>query len=321
LNLCTHPNPTIFIGIDEAGYGPNLGPLVVAATAFLADKTWQSLDWWKQLAPLVGRAGSTSSLIIDDSKKVLASSSGQLTLAHTAKAILAMTGQLSPSLEGLIRTLAPRDLVHFQNEHWSSPPSICRWPDSDEPLTDLLSDQHSLQPFPIAARVLFPSAFNERLQLSPTKADVEADLIRDLLDRQLQSIPSNITNIDITIDRLGGRRYYRDFLESCFENAWVLTRQETTQISQYAIDLPGRSINIRFVVKGDQHSLPVAAASMIAKFLREESMHQFNRFWQHLIPNLQATAGYPTDAKRFLADLGHHPQAKNITQHQLWRAK
>ena len=33
----------LMIGTDEAGYGPNLGPLVVTATAWRAMQAWRSL--------------------------------------------------------------------------------------------------------------------------------------------------------------------------------------------------------------------------------------------------------------------------------------
>ena len=40
----------ILIGTDEAGYGPNLGPLTVAATAWHLPDGVEPLDLWKALA-------------------------------------------------------------------------------------------------------------------------------------------------------------------------------------------------------------------------------------------------------------------------------
>ena len=58
------------VGIDEAGYGPNLGPLVQAAVALhLPD---DDPAGWETLKPVVRRCARrpTAGLLIDDSKKV-----------------------------------------------------------------------------------------------------------------------------------------------------------------------------------------------------------------------------------------------------------
>ena len=58
------------VGIDEAGYGPNLGPLVQAAVAlYLPDGDPAG---WETLKPVVRRCGEKADgrLLIDDSKKV-----------------------------------------------------------------------------------------------------------------------------------------------------------------------------------------------------------------------------------------------------------
>src|SRR5882762_6785621 len=58
------------VGIDEAGYGPNLGPLVQAAVAlYLPD---DDPAGWETLKPIVRRCHEKDDdrLLIDDSKKV-----------------------------------------------------------------------------------------------------------------------------------------------------------------------------------------------------------------------------------------------------------
>jgi hypothetical protein len=58
-----------------------------------------------------------------------------------------------------------------------------------------------------------------------------------------------------------------------------------------------------FVVDGDQRHLPIALASMTAKYVRELMMERFNAFWLALQPALRPTAGYYNDAQRFLTDI------------------
>ena len=60
-----------YVGLDEAGYGPNLGPLVVASTACLvAGKPNQCL--WKKLSKALRKSEHEDDgrLLVDDSKKV-----------------------------------------------------------------------------------------------------------------------------------------------------------------------------------------------------------------------------------------------------------
>ena len=67
--------------------------------------------------------------------------------------------------------------------------------------------------------------------------------------------------------------------------------------------------------------LPAALASMASKYLRELAMQAFNEFWRRRVPGLQPTAGYPLDAKRFRADIAQTQRRLNISDRVLWRMK
>ena len=56
-------------------------------------------------------------------------------------------------------------------------------------------------------------------------------------------------------------------------------------------------------MQAEERHLPVALASMFAKYVRELLMGAFNHYWQQVVPGLRPTAGYYTDAMRFLADI------------------
>jgi len=49
--------------------------------------------------------------------------------------------------------------------------------------------------------------------------------------------------------------------------------------------------------------MPVALASMVAKFTRELHMMRFNRYFASLVPDIKPTAGYVQDGRRFLKEI------------------
>jgi hypothetical protein len=66
------------IGIDEAGYGPNLGPLVMSSVACRVPDEQLDADLWRLLAAAVRRGGDRDDgrLVVDDSKVVYSTSRG-----------------------------------------------------------------------------------------------------------------------------------------------------------------------------------------------------------------------------------------------------
>ena len=75
------------VGIDEAGYGPNLGPLVQAAVAVRLPG--HDPAGWDTLKPHVRRCCDPDDgrLLIDDSKKVYAGGNGLAELELAAMAV------------------------------------------------------------------------------------------------------------------------------------------------------------------------------------------------------------------------------------------
>src|SRR5579884_4217043 len=103
-----------WIGIDEAGYGPNLGPLVM--TAVVAEATdvarpgvgeERSIDFWGDLAPTVDRAGGDPArLWVDDSKAILRGGKGRDRLESACLAALHAAGRGIPgSLTELLESV------------------------------------------------------------------------------------------------------------------------------------------------------------------------------------------------------------------------
>ena len=84
----------------------------------------------------------------------------------------------------------------------------------------------------------------------------------------------------------------------------ILVEDETPARSAYrAIHAHGET-SIAFLVEGEQASPLVALASCIAKYARELHLLLLNHWWSQVVPGLRPTAGYGSDAHRWLRDLG-----------------
>jgi ribonuclease HII len=101
------------------------------------------------------------------------------------------------------------------------------------------------------------------------------------------------------VDRQGGRRYYGTWLAELMPGAPLRIIEEVPARSAYSA---GRT-SVEFRVGADGLFFETALASMIAKYVREIAMGLFNSWWHHRLPGIRPTAGYPADAKRFIADV------------------
>ena len=102
----------------------------------------------------------------------------------------------------------------------------------------------------------------------------------------------------------------------------LVARLEGVGLScEYAIDHLSREVHLRFEPRADGGHLNVALASMASKYLREVCMLQFNRYWLAKRPGLKPTAGYPTDAGRFFADIQPVLKTDGTDERTVWRAK
>ena len=83
----------------------------------------------------------------------------------------------------------------------------------------------------------------------------------------------------------------------------------------------GRDITVSFKPRADGENVCVALASMLAKYVREVCMKQFNEFWAKHVPGIKPTAGYPLDAKRFYAEIRPAMERLGIEPDAVWRKK
>jgi len=197
---------------------------------------------------------------------------------------------------------------------------------SAESATTTLRDKFSATGIALCglrARVLFPHVFNQ--QLRDVAGDNKSTLLSlttfSLLQEMLAMLPPEDASVPVRVvcDKHGGRSNYNPFFVEFFPGEFPQPIVEAREESTYHLSA-GREMHFSFFSKGERFT-PVALASLVAKYLRELAMFAWNDYWTQEVPGLRGTAGYPTDAKRFLAEMYEAAQARDIHKEDFWRVK
>jgi ribonuclease HII len=317
---------TLLIGTDEAGYGPNLGPLLISATTWRVPDDGAALDLYDHLRHIIrADASSNCHIPIADSKQLYKPGGGLLNLERGLFAALSSREAKVDRWRDAWHALAPTDAEQWQCVPWYSDYNMPLPIDLDDGRRSadtmlwaegLNSANISLEG--IRSTALFPERFNALVDRYDSKGAVLSlatlELVRDALQQHDDS------HVLIQCDKHGGRNRYFAILQTVFPDERFQIVRESRDASVYRWDRPGRPIEIRFVAKGESF-LPAALASMTSKYLRELAMKAFNAFWQQHLPKLKPTAGYPVDAKRFKAEIEAVRQKLRVDERMLWRVR
>ncbi len=317
----------ILIGTDEAGYGPNLGPLIVAASACAVPDELGVCDFYDLLAQSVClQADDASSRIaIADSKRLYKPGGS---LAHLERAVFSALAARDvrpdcwqavwPAL--CVNEVDASNAVPWYTDYDEPAPLDCSLRDVDAAFDCFGANcqDKSVEFLGLSAAAVFPNEFNRRVRQLGSKGSLLTETTLRLAAGMMNQHPGEKTFV--LCDKHGGRNRYAAALQHVWPESWINVLHEGRAESAYRLNIAGGDAEFRFVVGGESH-LPSALASMTAKYLRELAMRAFNAFWKQHVPNLRPTAGYPVDARRFKDDIAAAQQKLNIADDILWRCR
>jgi hypothetical protein len=329
----------VYAGIDEAGYGPLLGPLVIGRSVLLVPGLEPDApipDMWRRLRKAVcKRVGDRAGRIaVNDSKKLKTKAAGlkHLELGCLSFAWLSALEKKRPATLGcwldLLGETAHRssDVLPWyaasQDVPWQPLPNTVT-PGEIAVASAMLSactQRIGVEFGGLGAAVVFEDRFNHMVAATRSKASVSFTFVtRHLLhvwEHYGQHRPT------VVVDRQGGRTHYRELLAQSFPDARADVLEESPAVSTYELSQTkgaGRAMRVTFMVDAEEAHLPVALASMVSKYTRELLMDRLNSYFTTRVQHLLPTAGYAKDGRRYVNDLTPHLAGLGISPATLCR--
>lgn len=321
------------VGTDEAGYGPNLGPLVISATVWEVPNRIDETSFEDLVAGAIARAieacredaDDVYRLVIADSKNLYKPNLGLRLLEQHFLAAISLWQRRPESWLDCWKLLAPEAAELLTEAPW--------FEDFDEPLPweadsaeiDCIA-QAATQALAklgvrlamVRARVVFPEEFNDLVDRHQSKGEALSHETLRLLATVIEQLDRG--PIRVVCDKHGGRNRYGRHLQEQFPDVLIENYGESREQSVYRFGPKQRRVEICFRARGEA-ILPTALASMCSKYLRELAMRPFNHYWCRRVPELRPTAGYPGDSRRFKEAIAVAQADLGIDDRSLWRER
>ncbi|MCA8952003.1 MAG: hypothetical protein KDE27_21010 [Planctomycetes bacterium] len=338
--LATVRRVNFLAGVDEAGLGPILGPLVVAGVAMAGPA---GADPWRALRGQVSRRKHVKGKVrVADSKKVNQGPQGRQRLEETALVFwTARHGSTPATLREWLEQLGA-DLPQLSRCPWYEDLDLTLPLAADPGLVELRGavvaralGRHGIELLDLAVRPVDVEEWNGLIADTDNKSRAHFHAYAEVLGRILDRVPAAPpaaggegdsegdapARRQLVADRCGGRMHYEHDLRRLRPRAEVEIVLETPAVSSYLLREQGSEITVTFAERGEERAFPTALASCFAKYLRELMVEVLNRWFCARIPGLKPTAGYYVDGHRFLDDVLPQVEALALPRERLVRVR
>ncbi|MCL5674400.1 MAG: hypothetical protein M1501_01480 [Candidatus Omnitrophica bacterium] len=251
-----------FLGIDENGYGPVMGPLIV--TGICANKDIKK-DW---------------TIEIRDSKRLFlrdAQSYRKIEEISLAQFFL-LFGRFPESPKEFIEKLSFGECPNkFKNICIENIPHVFSWaPKSDVTgyidFFDGFLKKNSIKINGIKSAILCPFEFNILCD-----GGIKKDLIDFLqFEKIIKHFSDKDPEISISAGKIGGRNKYLEFVSGTFPSLENKAIRENPEESSYVFRNKNKNINISFLKDIEKKSFLACLSGIIGKYIRELIMTGIN---------------------------------------------
>jgi len=265
--------PTLVIGIDEAGYGPNLGPLVIAATAWWLDSDKAPIDQATSEIPYAERMHDCllpeflprpfrslrPHVPLGDSKAIYQGHDGVVSVEIGVRYWLRFAGKQDLRFDDLIADIALPSSKRLKAIPWYDSELIssgaAKSIASDEKMREFWAfdsfiedcdrkiDSIGIRFLGLATDIIDEPEFNLRTDrydnkstlLSMASIDLANQLLEQILPKVAKLLPSKDSSFEIQVycDKHGGRNRYQGVLEEVLTNQSFTVLQEGADRSDY----------------------------------------------------------------------------------------
>ena len=296
----------ILAGVDEAGYGPLLGPLCTGLAAFRVEGASAAAD---AEGAVRGALAAARGVRVDDSKRIHRPSAGPGPLEREVLAVLAARDGAVPrdgaSLLRALGAVPPPGDHPWYGEFARRPIPLAADPRDAEARGAVLARAFRERGVALAvleARALPEGRYNEAVAREGSKATVLFGEAAALLARAAGEAAASGVACEAVVDRHGARSRYAPLLRARFPDRRIRVESEGRRASTYQAGTEGAPLRVRFEERADGASVATGLASMAAKYLREALVASLNDFVLREAPGVRPTAGYWTDGLRFLRE-------------------